>query len=312
MASIPIYSAPDQRLRPDERGNEAYTRAGRYVGQYRRQTADDIRQGGVLQNQSIRERGWPFDILALEEDAAGGRGGGGGRGGFRAIGGSAGDIGRGATFGGDSGARNNAKAARQLDPEIAAGLGRTRAYTGAGARALGRVARVLGQDNALFPGDAPNGVSVLHGTTSTMMDPVTGLPVRDQTAREMAAEAKRIYNMQASMSRENYADILAPSDQWKYWQNYYGNASNISGNPVDTNQNPLDAQGNQQGTTYDSAGTPVPAGPGVMELSSPDPIAAGLQGFADSIGNSISNAVDATNAAGADATSIGVDPYGMQ
>lgn len=92
MPRIATYDAPVNRISPSERGADAATRAGRYVGQYRRQEAEDVRAGGVLQAQGIRQRGWPFDILALLQgkSGAGSGGGGGGRGGDTGGGGGGG------------------------------------------------------------------------------------------------------------------------------------------------------------------------------------------------------------------------------
>lgn len=87
--NIETYSAPTERLSPDEKGFAAFETAGRRLHVDYNAAAADYREIGKLQQQEIEGRRWPFDILALENSThAGLRMAGGGRSAGRAFGSS--------------------------------------------------------------------------------------------------------------------------------------------------------------------------------------------------------------------------------
>lgn len=130
MPNIPTYRAPDVRLNAADRGYQAFETAGRRVGPLLNQAASDEREQGALIARGIRNRIWPFDILALyerrraEEDDApdsgsgfqvrGGSGGGLALQGGNGFAGSAGGGGVAAASRAGSGAASFARMAHKL------------------------------------------------------------------------------------------------------------------------------------------------------------------------------------------------------
>lgn len=280
MPRIIEFEAPDRRLTPDERGNEAFTRAGRYTGQYIRQTAEDVKQGGILQGQEIRQRGWPFDILAIEEAQAKQKQGGSVQ---VRSGGGGGGIRNAPTR--TDGASLDAAARRELDGYSAVS-GRyktsaaTRSQISSGARALGNISRALAANSESDLGD-PSGVSVLHGTQDTMLDPDTGLYVTDPSAPQLAAMRKQYANdltyMQAGgpnagadAAANQRGDLIgAAGATGQYWRNYYGVSSTPDGgisNGVDPNS--VDQYGNPIPRTPVDIPTDYPTGQFVSDVAS--------------------------------------------
>lgn len=202
MPRIVDYTATGD-IRPQDRGVDAFVRAGRYQGQYYRQIAHDTAEQGVLQSDEIRQRDWPFDILALEQRASeppsvrrssGGGGGGGG-----------------------SGSSGGGRAAS--DPL------RQHASTSRGASALGRAA------SGLSSGYGGGGGS---GGTGSYYDPGTGAQQKtaqqqnkdDQMIEKDRAKLQGIFDKQYSTEQDaigkRYDALTADADKnAQNLQNYY-------------------------------------------------------------------------------------------
>ena len=82
---ITEYSAQADKLNPVESGYSAQERAGRLLGTLYRDQASDVKEGGQVQGQEIRDEAWPlaFDRFRAARGGGvrfiGGRSGGGGR-----------------------------------------------------------------------------------------------------------------------------------------------------------------------------------------------------------------------------------------
>lgn len=188
MPRIEEYGAPDRSIRPSAEGIDAFTRSGRYMGQYRRQAAQDARDLGVLQSQEIRDRAWPFDVLALEQQMQKEADKGmafkveGGGGNISSM--SGGKVGSGHASGGG-----------HADNGDLASHGRASRGAGALGRAAGRMTGA-NSDGTVFN---------QHGETT--IDTTTGMPIRPYTAKQAAQlnAARDKYNTSYNKEAERVA-----------------------------------------------------------------------------------------------------------
>lgn len=86
MPNITEYRSPPLDLNPAERGVSAWDAAARRIGAFYGEVAGTQRAQGSLAAQALKQKLWPFDILALYEAQARGAAGGGGGGGVRVRG----------------------------------------------------------------------------------------------------------------------------------------------------------------------------------------------------------------------------------
>lgn len=84
MANIPVFTPRQRVLTPESKGQEAIEIAGRRIGPLYNQAAQDIRERGQIAAEGIKQRIWPYDMLALYDRTAGSGGGVS----FRVVGGS--------------------------------------------------------------------------------------------------------------------------------------------------------------------------------------------------------------------------------